>query len=394
MNVQIDQQYLVDTLVDLVRINSVNPELVSGAPGEAEIAAYLAARLQALNVPTKTTEIVPGRVNVVGTLQGAGGGRSLLLNAHTDTVGVDGMAEPFGGEIRDGRVYGRGSQDMKGSIAAIVAAVRALVEKGVRLKGDLVLAFVADEEYGSIGTEHLVGQVKADAAIVAEPTDLDICLAHKGFWVFEFETKGRPAHGARHQDGIDANMHMGWVMAELHRLAQQLASGPAHPLLGRPSVHVPLIAGGTELFVYAGECRMRVERRTLPGETSDGIRLEMEEIIAKLGQVDPTFQGAVRPVLGREPFEVSASAEIVTVLGQAAAGVLGKRPGFIGHDWWEDSALIAAHGTETVIMGPRGAGIHSTEEWVDIQSVIELAEVLAQTAICYCGEADGGLPDR
>jgi acetylornithine deacetylase len=381
----INRDFLVETLADLVRINSVNPSLADGAPGEAEIGAYIAATLRGVGVPEEILEVERGRVNVVSTIPGAGGGQSLLINAHMDTVGVGGMKEPFSGSIRDGRLYGRGAQDMKGSIAAMIAAARAIVESGVRLNGDLVLAFVADEEYESIGTVHLVEYVKTDAAIVTEPTGLDICLAHKGFQVFEFETIGRAAHGGCPGDGIDANMHMGRVLSELDTLSRSLADGERHPLVGAPSLHVPLIVGGDQLFIYSARSRISVERRTIPGESPENTLEEMEAIVRVLSTADPKFRGSVRHVLGREPYEISPEAGIVKTLGKSAERVLGKTPGFIGHSWWEDSALHGASGIETVIYGPTGHGIHTTEEWVEIDSVVSLARILTHTITEFCG---------
>ncbi|MGD2215378.1 MAG: M20/M25/M40 family metallo-hydrolase [Gemmatimonadales bacterium] len=387
LDLRIDRDYLVDSLVDLVRINSVNPDLVASAPGEAEIGRYLAAALRRLDVATDFHELAPGRVNVIGTLKGAGNGRSLMLNAHMDTVGVEGMRDPFSAEVREGRLYGRGAQDMKGSIAAILAALKALQTSGSRLRGDLIVTFVADEEYGSIGTEHVVRHVKTDAAIVAEPTGLDICLAHKGFWVFELETTGRAAHGGCPEDGIDANMHMGRILSQLGILSSELRAAPPHPLVGAPSLHVPLMSGGDQLFIYSARCKMTVERRTVPGETAEDALGEVEAILAWLREADPQFRATVRPVLGREPYEISPEAEIVQVLTASASRTLSEKPEYVGHSWWEDSALIGERGTETAIIGPRGGGIHSSEEWVEIESAVQLAEILARTAVDYCGLA-------
>jgi acetylornithine deacetylase len=234
LNFPIDQEFLTQTLQRLVQINSINPGLVPGNPGELEIGSYIADVLRTLGLEPQIREIKPERVNVVATLKGSGGGRRLMLNGHMDTVGVQGMERPFSGEIKDGRVYGRGAQDMKGSLAGMLAVFKALGDAEIRLKGDLVFAAVADEEYSSIGTEALVQTAKTDAAIVTEPTGLDICLAHKGFGLFEFETMGRAAHGSSHQDGIDANIHMGRILKELDKLSQILLKSPAHPLLGPP----------------------------------------------------------------------------------------------------------------------------------------------------------------
>ncbi|MGH7506744.1 MAG: M20/M25/M40 family metallo-hydrolase, partial [Longimicrobiales bacterium] len=211
----IDREYTTAVLRDLVRIDSVNPALVPGAAGEAEIAGYVAEALNALDCEVVVHEHAPGRVSVVGTLPGAGGGRSLMLNAHCDTVGVEDMDDPFSGDIRDGRLYGRGAYDMKGSLAGCLGAVKALREQDVTLAGDLLIAAVADEEHASIGTREIARLYPVDGAVVTEPTSLRICLAHKGFVWLEVETQGRAAHGSRPDLGLDANVRMGRVLARL-----------------------------------------------------------------------------------------------------------------------------------------------------------------------------------
>lgn len=385
MNFSIDRNFLIETLQKLVQINSVNPGLVPGNPGEYEIGAYIAEVLRTIGLDPHFHEIETDRVNVVAALEGSGAGRSLMLNGHMDTVGVQDMEAPFSGEIKDGRVYGRGAQDMKGSLAGMLAAFKALKDAEIRLKGDLVFAAVADEEYSSIGTEALVQTVKTDAAIVTEPTGLDICLAHRGFGLFEFETTGRAAHGSRYQDGIDANIHMGRILKELDKLSQSLMKFPAHPLLGPPSLHVPVIKGGSELFIYSDRCKISVERRTLPGEVREDIKKEMDSIISRLSANDRKFHASVKPILYRDAYEISPDSEIVKLISQTTKQVLGRPPGHIGHYWWEDSALLAGQGIETAIFGPSGEGIHSHEEWVDIQSVVDFAQILTHVALQFCG---------
>ncbi len=381
----IDREYLVRTLADLVRINSINPTLVPGAPGEAEIAACVASRLGDLGLETTSYEVQPGRVNVVGTLAGRGGGRSLMLNGHLDTVGVDGMADPFTPEIRDGRMYGRGVFDMKGGLAACLAAAKVLIDARAALRGDLVIAAVADEEYASIGTADVVSRVAVDGAIVAEATELDLCLAHKGFVWLEVETTGRAAHGSRFREGVDANMRMGRVLAELDRLEQELRARAPHPLVGPPSLHASILQGGTELSTYAARCTLKIERRTIPGETLDQIEAELRTILDRLANADPTFRASLRNILERKPFEVAPEAPLVQALQRSVAARRGKPPAQIGAAWWMDTALLAEAGVEAAVIGPTGAGAHASEEWVDLQSVEDLAAILAQAAVDYCG---------
>jgi acetylornithine deacetylase len=384
MTIPIDREYLTQTLAGLVRINSINPTLVPGGAGEAEIAAYTADSLRSIGLDTAIHEPQPGRPSVVGILRGDGGGRSLMLNAHYDTVGVAGMAEPFSGAVQDGRLYGRGAYDMKGSLAAGMAAAKALVDAGVSLAGDLLVAAVADEEYASLGTADLIERYEVDAAIVTEPTELDICLAHKGFIWLEVETLGRAAHGSRFDLGVDANMRMGRFLTELEELERALRARPGHPLVGPPSLHAAMIEGGTELSAYAARCRLRIERRTIPGETEEQVMAELQTIVDRLAAADPSFQATLRSFFVREPFEVSPGAAIVQSLSRAAERVLGRTPRMVGDTPWMDSAMLAAAGVETVVIGPAGAGSHSHEEWVEVESVVRLAEILAETARSYC----------
>jgi len=385
MKLPIDQNFVRSVCADLVRINSINPSLSASGKGEAQIGAYVAGVLETMGLHTTTYELAPGRVNVLGRLKGVGAGRSLLLNAHMDTVGIDGMTrDPFGAQVEGGRLYGRGAQDMKGSLAAMLAAAKALVDARIQLEGDLLVAGVADEEYASIGTEDLVRRVRADGAIVTEPSDLHIALAHRGFIWYEVETIGRAAHGSRYQEGIDANMRMGRFLALLDQLEQELRARPGHVWVGPPSLHAARIQGGTETSIYAAHCRLEIERRTVPGESEPQSTAELQALLDRLAAQDPTFQATLRPVFVRQPFEVSQEAPIVRSLAAGFQQATGRQPAYIGQSFWTDAAILAAAGMDTVLIGPTGGGLHSKEEWVDLQSIQDLAAILAATAIAYC----------
>ena len=371
----IDKDFTIKTLQKLVQIHSVNPDLEDGGAGEAEIGRYIFTLLEKLGIETEIDEISPGRLNVTGVIKGDGTGPSLMLNAHMDTVGVKGMDEPFSGKIDDGKLFGRGSYDMKGSIASILAAAKSIKEERISLKGDLILSFVADEEYESIGAQALVKKIKTDIAIVAEPTNLNLCTAHRGFGIWKITTKGKTAHGGNHHLGVDANMNMGLLLTELHKRSKDLPKKKKHPLCGEASLHVPMIRGGRSLFIYADECTIRLERRTLPGEKKKQIETELLEIIEKLHKQHSGFEAELESVIWRSPYEINQSASIVKDVVKAVAGITGKQPEIIGHTWWEDSAIFGAAGIETVILGPKGGGIHEDVEWVEIDSVIKLAEI-------------------
>ena len=299
---------------------------------------------------------------------------------------MDGMrVAPFGAEIREGRLFGRGAQDMKASLAAMMAVAKAFVDARIPLAGDLLITAVADDEYVSIGTEALLRQVQADAAIVTEPTDMSVCRAHRGFIWYDVETLGRAAHGSRYTEGLDANMRMGRFLAQLEMLEQELLTRPGHPLTGPPSLHASILRGGKEISVYAASCLLQIERRTAPGETQAQATAELQAIVDRLAEEDPTFKATLKPTFERAPFVVAPDAAIVQILDRALENRLGETSAHSGQTFWTDAALFADAGMETVLLGPIGFGLHSAEEWVDLASVVDLAYVLAEAAQMYCG---------
>lgn len=383
----IDADHLRTTLADLVRVNSINPTFSDGSTNEREIAEYVADALGQLGMEVSTHEPEPHRMSVVGRLPGAGSGPTLMLYAHMDTVGVEGMTDPFAAIVRGGRLYGRGSYDMKGGLAACIGAAKALSHARAPLKGDVLVTAVADEEVASIGMSEVLRHHSADAAIVTEPTDLRVCLAHKGFCWIEVETEGRAAHGSRFEEGIDANMRMGRFLGELDHLERALRSSPRHRLVGPPSLHAGVLRGGTGASIYAANCHLEIERRTIPGESEAEAVGEIREIVQRLTQADPTFKATVRSLLTREPFEATPDASIVRTVASATTEVLGREPAYVGISYWMDAALLSAAGVETVVIGPAGAGAHADDEWVEIDSVVRLADILARAAVAYRGAA-------
>lgn len=373
---------LLPLLSDLVAIDSVNPDLVPGAAGEAAIAAYVADWLTRAGLDVEIDEPAPGRPNVIGIVRGTGGGRTLMLNAHMDTVGVAGMADPFTPRIEDNRLYGRGAYDMKGSLAACMLA--AAQAKQMNLRGDLIITAVADEEYASIGTASIVKQWQADAAIVTEPSHLNLCVAHRGFVWLEVETHGVAAHGSRPELGVDAIAKMGHILVALEQLDRGLRAKPTHPLLRSGSLHASLIAGGQELSSYPAHCLVGVERRTIPGETSVLVEGQIQALIDKLAAADPQLKADVRTTLVREPFEIAQDAPIVELLGTQIRRQLGREPKIYGDQPWMDSAILAAAGIPAVIFGPTGKGAHAVEEWVDLTSVAHCVDVLTATVAAFC----------
>ncbi len=388
MSLSIDPDSVEDTLADLVRIDSTNPALGADerGAGEAELAAYIADRMHDIGLDVDHWEPAPGRPNVVGVLSGDGDGRSLMWNAHTDTVGVEGMDAPFTPVRQNGRLYGRGAQDMKGSLAAQLIAARTLRESDTSLSGDVLVAAVADEEHKSIGTEALVDRYDADGAVVTEPTDLELVRAHKGFVWIDLRTQGRAAHGSRPAEGIDANMHMGRVLSKLEALNRSLSSDEAHALVGPPSLHAGQLRGGDAPSVYAAECHLRMERRTVPGTSAEDALEEVQTVLHKLSEADDAFEAEAEIAFSRGTLKTPADATVASATRAGLSRTLAPNTPLAdtGASFWTDAALLSAAGTETVVLGPKGAGLHTTEEWVDLASVAQLAEVLVHTARRYC----------
>jgi acetylornithine deacetylase len=386
-------------LTDLVRIPSVNPDLVAGGDGEMQMARHIAEWAHLHGLEPHWTEPVAGRPSVVVVARGSGGGRSLMLNGHLDTVGVAGMTDPYEARVEDGKLYGRGAFDMKGGLAACLWAAAQAKTRGLR--GDVIVTCVADEEVASLGMQAVLTHLHADAAIVTEPTSLDVCTAHKGFVWLEVTVHGRAAHGSRPTLGRDAIAKAGAVLTGIGALDQRLRAGAGHPLLGTGSVHVSLIRGGQEMSSYPESCTIGIERRTVPGETLEGVVAEVQAILdaamlhpalpdradqGETGQDDFGFRAEQRVMLVRDSFEVPQDAEIVRLVQREAERETGQPRRLYGDTPWMDAAFLGAAGIPTVVFGAGGGGAHALEEWADLQSVQQCAEVLLAVATAFCNE--------
>ena len=309
-----------------------------------------------------------------------------MLNGHTDTVGIDYMEiDPVDPVVKDGRMYGRGTFDMKGGLAAILSATKAVADSGAELKGDVVVAAVCDEEYASIGTERVVDEVKVDAAIVGEPTELNILVAHKGFAWIDIETRGVAAHGSAWHTGVDAIAKMGKVQVGLERFQEEVLMKKMHGLVGPPSVHSSIIQGGRELSTYPDHCRLQVERRLIPGEVKDDVDIELRDLLASISEEDPKFDGSYEITFFRGPMEVPQDEEICRIISDCSVEVTGEKPYFVGGSGWLDTQIIWEHGTPVVAFGPTGSGAHSAVEYVEVDSVINCAKVLERVIHRFCG---------
>lgn len=364
----------------LVREDSRNPSLAPGAAGEGAVARTLAAVLESWGFAAELQEAAPDRPNVIARI-GPAGGRALMLNGHIDTVGVEGMTHaPWDADERGGRLYGRGATDMKAGVAAMCAAAARAADAG--LSAELVIAAVCDEEFESAGTRALLARgVRADAAIVTEPTRLAICPAHRGFAWVEVDMEGRAAHGSRYDLGVDAIRHAGLLLTELDRLEREVLATRTHRLLGHASLHAATIEGGIGWSTYPDRCLLRLERRTLPGEPAQRALDEVREACARVAAAHPTFRAVSRLVFSQEPCDVPEDAPVVGALADALRAA--REPVRIdGMTAWTDAALLTAAGIPAICFGPGDITLaHAAEEWVEVGEIERATEVLKRLAL-------------
>jgi acetylornithine deacetylase len=373
----------VRLLRELVAIDSVNPTLVPGAAGEAAIADAIAREMRGFGLDVEVQDAAPGRPNVVGVLEGRAKGRTLMFCGHTDTVGVAGMDAPFSPVERDGRLYGRGAQDMKGGVAAMISAARSIAEHGGLASGRVVIAAVVDEEHLSIGAEALVTRWHADAGVVTEPTDLAVAIGHKGFGWVEVEVFGKAAHGSRPADGQDAILRLGRVLSRLEALDAAIQARPPHPLLGAGSLHASVISGGHELSSYPDRALLQMERRTLPGDRESTAFAEVAAILEDIRKADPTFRASATSMFARSAYEVPSDHELPRMLTSVIASA-GREPHVVGASFWADSAVLGHAGIPSILFGPGGAGLHSPDEYVNVADVLFCRDALADLARQFC----------
>ena len=374
----LSRESILELLQQLIRIPSVNPLLAEDGTGEQAIAEFARDWLAAHGVKAWTDEVAPGRFNAVGET-GKGAGPVLVACGHIDTVHITGMdIPPFEPRVEGGRVYGRGSYDMKGGVAAVMAAAAALAQRD--LAGKFIAALVADEEYGSLGAQDFVRRYQGEACVVLEPTQqgmAELITSHKGFVWLEVVTRGRAAHGSRWDEGVSAIAAMAPIVTALEAFDRDVLRTRTHPLLGPASMHAGVISGGTGFSTYAAECRLKVERRSLPGETPEQVLAEVRAIAGPDAEVSI--------VLAQPPLDVADNSRIAQCARTAMKHVTGVEPATAGVWYWMDAALFSQAGMDTVNFGARGDGAHAAVEWVDLDTVVQCAQALYETGALYCG---------
>ena len=380
----------VTTLLShLVKIESVTPWLIADGSGEGAIGDAIAEWLADLPVVVTFDELGPRRGNLIARLRGTGGGPTLCVNAHADTVGYANWADRALEPRMDGdRMYGLGVADDKSGCVAALLALREIAESGVKMRGDLLLAMVADEEGVSIGTEDLVKRYEIDASIVVEPDALpQIVVEHQGFGWIDVIVHGKAAHGSAPQDGIDAIVHMAEVVRRLDRRDRDVFSMTSGLRNGRTVFHTGALNAGTDYATYPSRAVLGIEIGTQPGEhLSDRVR-EIEETFAEVARERPDFRGEVVVQLDREPFVAEGHEDLVAALDASATGVIGRPFEPIGLNAWTDAALMQAAGIPTVLLGSAGGNYHAPDEWASISELVSLTRILSDAIPRFCGVA-------
>ena len=360
----------------LVATDSRNPSLAPGAAGEGAVARELGDVLASWGFSVELVESSPGRPSVLATA-GATEGPSIILNGHLDTVGVEGMIHPpFDAAVRDGRMYGRGSCDMKAGVAAMCAGAAQAVRAGAAPR--VVIAAVADEEFESAGTRTLLARgLRADAAIITEPTSLAIMPAHRGFAWITVTVSGRAAHGSRYDIGVDAIRGAALILAELDRFEATTLTTRTHPLLGHASMHAATIEGGIGWSTYPDRCILRLERRTLPRERPADALAEVEAACARVVAARPGLGATATLVFSQEPSDVATDAPVVQALARVLADC-GEATRVEGMTAWTDAALFNSAGIPAICFGPGDIQLaHAAEEWVPLDEIDRATRVLA-----------------
>jgi acetylornithine deacetylase len=372
---------IVNLLGELVGINSVNLTLSQG-PGENEIAKFLSDRLAQLHLNPEIQVVAPGRCNVVAVVPGTKHEKSLLLNGHLDTVGVEGMDDPFRLRREGDRLYGRGAFDMKGSLAVMLLLAEHFTRHPPPL--DILLTFVADEEDKSIGMEHLADKwlpkisPPPNGAIFLEPTEEDIGVCHKGFNWFEVVVAGKAAHGSLPGEGIDAILPLRAALNELNGIQTDLLSRKPDQLLGHATVHSSIVSGGTELSVIPARSCLQWERRTLPGESRHDLNMELERVVRAVENHPGNHEVKGRELFLRPPYRAPDDAEILKRLQKVTA-----QSASVGFSFWADSALAGNAGIPSLLFGPVGHGAHAVDEWVSLKSLLKIYDTLKRLIVDY-----------
>lgn len=381
----VTREQVIDLLGTLVRIESVAPRLNPAGRGEGDVARFIADWLAASGAEIEFIEIEPGRPNVLARLRGTGGGPTLCLNAHSDTAGYQGWPDrALECRIDGDRMYGLGAADDKAGCAAAMLVLRSLAESQVRLRGDLLVACVADAKGGSIGSQHLASLGGIDACVVIVPQPIhELVVEHQGSGWIDVICHGMAAAGSAPDTGVDAIVHLAEVITRIHQLDRAVFEANPSLLNGRTVCHTGTITGGSDHATYPGQARLGIEIGTQPGEKLSDRVAEIETIFARVAQAEPGFRGEIVVRLDRAPFVAKGHEALQEIVARAMTSVLGRTPKITGRNGWTDAAVLQAAGIPTVLLGATGGNCQVADEWVSIDKLVTLCTILEQAASQY-----------
>ena len=387
---RISEEHIIEMTSDMVRIPSY-----SGIPNqETGVAKYVKSVFDANGIPCYLQEVADGRCNVIATLDSGKPGKTIMFNAHMDTVPPNGWADALNPKIMDGKLYGRGTADDKGELACIIEAMLALKATGALEQGKVILTGVLDEEQNSIGTIDIVESgIAADGAIVAESTHLKIATCQRGLEWLKFHFIGKTVHGGKQREGINAiEKAMDFIFAMREELIPKV-SARTHPMLTEATINYGVIHGGTQLSTVAGECDLLVDTRFLPDQKYEDVLGEFQALLDKLAAKDPQFKcemSVCEESLMKEgyqhlSFETDPDHPLVTTLQDVVGSVTGGDTKAFGVPYWSDGALLSRYSNiPTVVLGPGGGTAHTDHEHMPIDQLVPAALIYAVTAVEFC----------
>jgi acetylornithine deacetylase len=367
----------ISVLKDLVAINSINPRCQADGPGEAECARFVADFCCKNGLDVQLQEVLPGRSNVLAHVAGADISKRLVFEAHMDTVSIAGMSiPPFQPTLKDGRLYGRGSCDTKGSLAAMMAALVAVKDSRTR-RASVTLVASVDEEHAFRGISRFAQDCgKASGAVVGEATELDVIIAHKGVVRWRTTVHGRAAHTSRPELGVNAISKAVKLVAAIEKEWIPRVRARTHPLLERGEMTVSLIGGGTQINFVPDQCWIEIDRRILPGETKDSVYAEMRELLSRLQREDPEFRATIEPGELEDYALETGRDERITQVAHAASRSVAPQSKITAAPYGTDASKLARVGIPSIVIGPGSiAQAHTADEWVDVRQVELAAQV-------------------
>lgn len=368
---------VLSTLQDVVAIESVNPALPGGGDGEGHMVEYIANFFDNIQVPYEFSEVLPGRNNIIATVEGKDPNKTLLFECHMDTASVEVMTiPPFEPHIRDGLMYGRGSADTKAGGVAMMHAMKRLVESGEKPPWTITYAGSVDEEYLMRGARHLAQQIDVEAAVIAEPTDLEVIRGHKGVARFYITVSGRAAHSSKPYLGVNAISKMARLITRLEEVIGEEFSTQSDPLLGTPTFNVGVIAGGMQVNFVPDHCQIDVDVRIIPGQTPDGVVTRFADEVAKANSEDEDLDAVLEePSITLAALGTEEESQIVQNAVAACHQVLGNST-ITGVPFATDGSPFSERGVPTIILGPGSIDqAHGAVEWIECKQVIQAVDV-------------------